>query len=224
MKWFKHENAFRQDPAIAAYLDACGRSHLQGYGFLMMVLETVAAQMKPGSEECEVTYSVRRWSRSLESHANCVSKFMTILAETGVVEAKKNDDCYQVRAPILLKLQDEYFRKTGPSPESIRTREEKKRIEKEERRHRPGNDRTVPRTARMNPSAIATGAGMWRTKGSSQDKKHSGREPSQSFKQIKAKVMTAVREMDIPINDTALIAKVAGVTHEQVLASVKQME
>ena len=119
MKYFKHHGIFRDDQNVAEYLDAFGRGAIEGYGFLMMVLETIVKQMGKDSPRCEVHYSRKAWSRLLNCHPNRITKYMGLFAETGVVVVKKTDNGYRVAAPMLAKLLDEYFRKVGVTPDKV---------------------------------------------------------------------------------------------------------
>lgn len=138
MRWFKHLAGFRGKTNVAAYLDACERDALAGYGFLMAVLEVICEQITPDSNNSSVTYSNRQWSRLLGCHVNRVGKYMGKLGGSGIVDVEFDKGTCTVRAPMLLKLRDEYSRKSGHSPDTVRTMSHQNRsdTDKEQRESR----------------------------------------------------------------------------------------
>ncbi len=125
MRWIKHMTATTQDERIASYLDDCGPAHRhEGYGFFWLLLEVVAAQIETGSEKCSATYALPTWSRLLYCHHHTVGKYLGKLEVAGLVTAKKAAGKVEVIIPNLLKYRDEYSRKSGVDPESVRSKKQ----------------------------------------------------------------------------------------------------
>jgi hypothetical protein len=109
---------------MAAYLDACGKDAMEGYGFWWMLLEIVADQMAKGDDKCSVTYSLPQWSHHLYCHHNKVGKYLGKLEVTGLVTVKSDKGKIEVTIHNLLKYRDEYSRKSGQSQERVRTKKQ----------------------------------------------------------------------------------------------------
>ena len=100
-----------------------------------MVCEIVAEQMGKFDVECAQTLSSRRWALLLGISRAKFKKILTIFAESElctVTHSKDNDEKVTIAIPMLAKLRDEYSRKSGHSPDTIRTMSppsEKRRVE-----------------------------------------------------------------------------------------------
>ena len=117
--------ATTSDEKVAAYLDNCGPSHRhEGYGFFWMLLEVVAAQLDGKGEKCSATYPLTTWSRLLYCHHHMVGKYLGKLGVTGMVTVTKHESSIEVKIPNLLKYRDEYARKSGHSPDSVRSKKQ----------------------------------------------------------------------------------------------------
>lgn len=115
--------ATASDEKVAAYLDDCGPAHRhEGYGFFWMLLETVAVQIESGSNKCSATYTLPTWSRLLYCHHHTVGKYLGKLEVTGMVTVRKDGGKIEVTIPNLLKYRDEYSKKSGQDPESVRSK------------------------------------------------------------------------------------------------------
>lgn len=135
MKWFKHPSALRNLRGVAFIIDHGG---LEGYGAFCMTCEIIAEQMGKFDLECVQTLSTRRWTLLLGISRLKFQKILTIFAESElctVTQSEDDDEKVTIAVPMLAKLRDEYSRKSGQSPDTIRTmsppkekrREEKKR-------------------------------------------------------------------------------------------------
>ena len=119
MRWFKHLSGTARDEKISKLLEEAG---LEGYGFWWRLLEVIAEQMTPGSAKCAVTYSLSKWSRELGCHHHTVGKYLATLEVAGLVTVNKGESTITVTITNLLKYRDEYSRKSGQSPDSVRTK------------------------------------------------------------------------------------------------------
>jgi hypothetical protein len=116
--------ATRQDEKVAAYLALCGAKRIEGYGFFWSLLEVVASTIDAKSNCCTITYPLTTWSRLLYCHHHSVGKYIGNLEVTGIVTCKWQESNLQVTIPNILKYRDEYSRKSGQHPESVRTKEQ----------------------------------------------------------------------------------------------------
>jgi len=129
MRWFKHMNNLSRDEDIAVFLDDAG---LEGYGFLMLLMEHVAEAMGKNNGYPELTLPLREWSHRMYCHHHTVSKYLGKLEATKVVTVKKVGGRVKVIIPKLLILLDEYTRKSGHRPDSVALEEKRTRKEGEE--------------------------------------------------------------------------------------------
>ena len=152
MKWSNHMSALRNDPEVAVYLDECGRDRHAGYGFLMMVFETIAESMEPGSSRCSVQYPYRTWQRLCNAHANTVAKYMGLLPGSGVVRVTFTGSRCEVEALKLLQWRDEYSRKSGHAPDNVAA--EQNREEKEKETEEDEEQKAPATSAGVSPAPI----------------------------------------------------------------------
>jgi len=147
MKWFKHMTGLRNDEAVAGFVDSTG---LEGFGFFCMVMEMIAENMAKDDQECKLSLSLKRWSSALGIHRNKVLTYMGRLGSTGggkgggtgggtggstplayVKHEPSMHGCIiSVQMPKLAEWRDEYARKSGHSPDSVRTNSSQSRSEK----------------------------------------------------------------------------------------------
>jgi len=118
VKWFRHMTVSHQDSKISRLLDSSG---LAGYGAWWLVLEIIAGEMGKDDRKCWADHSLTRWSRFLDCHPNKVKSYLGSMQSAGLVDLEIVDDRYRVSVPNLLKYRDEYARKSGHAPESVRT-------------------------------------------------------------------------------------------------------
>ena len=128
MKWFKHLSNSRTDEKLVALLYEAG---MEGYGFWWMIVEIVAEQMD-SSGKCHATYSLPQWSHMLYSHHNKVSKVLSKLGVIGLVNLEYPDRKIKVTIPNILKFRDEYSKKSGQSPDNLRSKKEKEKEKEKE--------------------------------------------------------------------------------------------
>lgn len=139
MKWFKHMTSLRNDEAVARFLDATG---LEGFGFLCMVMEMIAENMAKEDQDCQLSLSLKRWSIALGIHRNKVLAYMGKLGSTGgstggcttlacvTHEQSEQGSVIRVQMTKLAEWRDEYTRKSGHYPDSVRTNYPQSRSEK----------------------------------------------------------------------------------------------
>lgn len=135
MKWFKHMSDLPRDEGVSRYLDAAGKDRVTAYGFLMFVLEAIAARMdaNTGHLVCSATYSISHWGRITYSHPNRVRKYLRLCRVTGWVQVAFEEGSCKVSVPRMVEWRDDYTRKSGVRPEKVaQSREEEIREDKRE--------------------------------------------------------------------------------------------
>lgn len=123
MKWFKHHTDLARHERMAAYLAECGSAKLEGYGFVMRVMELIAERMSTNRPDPSHTLSLRQWAHELDCHHNKVSKYLSKLEAAGWVTVTYAEGKAKVTCPELLDLADEYFTKSGRRPDIVRQEE-----------------------------------------------------------------------------------------------------
>lgn len=145
MRWFKHMTDSSYDERLADLIAECG---LEAYGFWWRLLEIVACQMNKNSEKCSATYTLSKWSQLFYCHHHKVTKYFGRLAGLppgypiatppltipftpellgggkGMVTLEYVEGKIRVTIPNLLKYRDEYSKKSGVSPESVRSKKQ----------------------------------------------------------------------------------------------------
>ncbi len=136
MKWFKHYSDLSRYEDVARMMDESGRDQLAVYGFFNLVMEHIAEKIKPGQpNDCSVTYSAARWARIVGTNKQRVRGLMEKLSTNRALSVEVTDDTCTVTVPYLLDWADEYFRKSGHTPDKVaQSRTEKNRTEQRESR------------------------------------------------------------------------------------------
>lgn len=119
MRWLKHMTSTRNDEKVAALIAQAGPA---GYGLWWMVLETVAASMENGSEKCSLKYPVAKWAAALQCLPQNVSRQLAVMGAVGLLSVSSDGAVIEVTVPNLLKYRDEYSRKSGQTPASVRSK------------------------------------------------------------------------------------------------------
>lgn len=119
MRWFKHMSDLKRDEGVSRYLES---NKLAGYGFLMLVLETVAERMDLTSDRCAATYSRAEWARITRSTIRSVDRHLVGLELIDWINVSATDEGTTVDVPRLVDWRDEYtHKKSRRTPDSVRT-------------------------------------------------------------------------------------------------------
>lgn len=122
MRWFKHFSDAGDDEVMAEMIEKFG---LESYGLWWRILEIIARQMEKGSDRCSATYPKRKW-RDLcsiyhQSRFDLVTIFLASREYPKLILSESFDNLLTISCPKLLKFRDEYSRKSGQTPDKIRT-------------------------------------------------------------------------------------------------------
>ena len=123
MRWIKHMTATPQDEKIARLIADHGHA---GYGLWWLVVEAVAARLE-GEGHPSVTYPVTKWSHLLSLRGSHVRQALLKLEVTHLVTVEWVGSEIRVTIPNLLKYRDEYSRKSGVAPDSVRSKKQKQK-------------------------------------------------------------------------------------------------
>lgn len=116
MHWFKHHADARNDEKLAALEDRAG---LEGYGFYFKMLEIVA-EIMGASDTHERTYSLTRWGRQTNITSKKYLFLLQCCSDVGLMSFCRDGDNITVKIPKLLKIKDEYSKKSGQHPDKLR--------------------------------------------------------------------------------------------------------
>lgn len=108
---------------MAAIISSLGA---EGYGVWWIILETIAGQMD-SSDKCSVKYSAKKWGALCGFSPKKFQKVSEKLAEISSisVEVLKNssgnpENVLEIECRNLLKYRDEYSKKSGQTPGTVR--------------------------------------------------------------------------------------------------------
>jgi hypothetical protein len=107
MRWLKHMTATRDDERIASLIDRMGYA------------------METGSTKCSLRWPISKWSAALQVHPPNLSRLLADLGSEGLLTFSRDGSMIELSVPNLLKYRDEYSRKSGQSPDNVRTKIEK---------------------------------------------------------------------------------------------------
>ena len=171
MKWFKHMSDLPRDEGVSRYLDAAGKDRVTAYGFLMFVLEAIAARMdaNTGHLVCSATYSITQWGRITHCQHNRVMKYLPMCEVIEWVVVEFEGSICKVTIQKMTEWRDEYTRKSGHAPDKVaQSREEQNRLEQRESRNDGAlSDCQKAKGARLSPPPdfeITESLQVWATK------------------------------------------------------------
>lgn len=103
-----------------------------GYGRWFRILETIGSKMDE-SDRCHVEYSIRKWCEILRMRPQQLSNFCAELeqimnkncASSAQVQLTLDSKTLQVRIPNMLKIRDEYSKKSGQNPDKLPPKKKK---------------------------------------------------------------------------------------------------
>lgn len=137
MQWFKHTCAARKGEFIQKLISVYG---LEGYARWFFMLEIIGERMDK-SDLCWATFPLKTWMDELKCRRKNLGEFLTFCAkeEKIIVEhspdifdifpvdvehlrnifATSGKDVLTIKIPNLLKIKDEYSRKSGHAPDNV---------------------------------------------------------------------------------------------------------
>ena len=117
MKWFKHFTDASDDEFIAELEERFG---LEGYARWWKLLEVVGAQFKQGGLPI-AAYPWPIWQAKLRGKRNKLETFLVHLENNLRINQKLTGNILEIKIPKLLEIKDEYSRKSGHTPDTLRS-------------------------------------------------------------------------------------------------------
>jgi hypothetical protein len=111
----------------------------EGYGFWWLLVEVVAQQTGKDDDKCSVAYPASYWMRItgvyhfkkmkmlVESMHNLSLIYAQCSSNLCNISALSQKDILTISMPNILKYRDEYSKKSGQNPESVRSKKEKQK-------------------------------------------------------------------------------------------------
>lgn len=140
MRWFKHLSAASDDEKLAELIDRHGA---EGYGIYWLILEKIADKMVKGENRTNCKYSSNKWAKICGKNPRGMRKIyetfeylslfifirydkhMDTICQTYQYELDNNCISFEyhidIDCPNLLKYRDEYSKKSGQTPDIIRS-------------------------------------------------------------------------------------------------------
>lgn len=114
MKWFRHMTDASEDEFVVELESLFG---LEGYARWFKLLEVIARQMDQSSK-CSVAYPWSKWQTFLKGKRKKLETFLEHSQNKQKIFLKQNGNILEISCPKLLKLRDEYSRKSGHTPDT----------------------------------------------------------------------------------------------------------
>jgi len=118
MKYINHMTCAGDDEKIQSLRDRHG---VAGYGIYWLLIERVAAQIRPESISTSLTLSVSKWAKYLDIKPGYLLKTVSTCSELGLISVERRNDLVTIGIPNILKYCDEYTRKvrrvSGQTPD-----------------------------------------------------------------------------------------------------------
>ena len=121
MKYVAHMTCAFQDEKIQA---AVAEGGIKAYAIYWILIEAIAAQIRPESISVELTLTWVQWGAKLLVDVRTARRIAAILQTCGVILLQDNGKSATIKIPNILKYADEYTKKvckrSGQNPDSTR--------------------------------------------------------------------------------------------------------
>jgi hypothetical protein len=112
MKYITHMTSASDDEKHQAAMD---RSGLEIYGAYWIIVEKIAAQIRPECVSTSLQLSWRSWASKLQVDPRVARRLVIVIGEVGLAIVKETGSGARVDIPNLLKYGDEYTKRLGIS-------------------------------------------------------------------------------------------------------------
>jgi hypothetical protein len=126
MKWFKHYSDASDDDFIESLEEKFG---LEGYARWWKILEIIAKGMDKNPSDPTASHPMQKWCSLLRAKPKVLLSFLEHSGNKSRMKWKQNGNIIEISVPNLLKIRDEYTRKSGHTPDKLPAK--KKETEKE---------------------------------------------------------------------------------------------
>ena len=117
MRWFKHLTQSRNDENLVKLIEAGG---LKYYALWWITLEIIAGHMDK-TDRCSAEYPAKKWASLACTSSVGWAYFTRTAGELGLLNIEVHEGNMKVGCPNLLKYKDEYSKKSGQTPDKLRT-------------------------------------------------------------------------------------------------------
>lgn len=117
MRWFKHMTDASDDEFMILIEAEFG---LAGYARWFKILEEVGRKMDK-SDRCAAAFPWNVWQTKLKGKPKLLRTFLERLANLQRIKLKETGNVLEIEVPKLLKIRDEYSKKSGHNQEPDRT-------------------------------------------------------------------------------------------------------
>lgn len=119
MLWFKHFSDASDDEFMVELEEIFG---LDGYARWWKLCEAIAKQMKPGDKSCSCAYPWPKWQIILKGKRKKLEEFLEHLENKQEINLEYCNNVLKITMPKLLKIRDEYSKKSGRNPDNVRSK------------------------------------------------------------------------------------------------------
>lgn len=130
MKWFKHMANASNDDFIEWIEQEYG---LEGYARWWKILETIALSMEKDRSNPSATHTWQKWQIILKGKRSQLLTFLSAIALQGRIEVKSSDNILEIKCVKLLKMRDEYSKKSRHTPDTLLTVDKDKDKDKDKK-------------------------------------------------------------------------------------------
>lgn len=117
MRWFKHYIETSRDPFICRLI---GQFGLEGYARYWRIIETITENMDPIKREPLASLPWPEWEKILLGKRKQLLSYLLAMANEGRIKVVATPELVTIVYPNILKIQGEYFRKSGQRPDKSR--------------------------------------------------------------------------------------------------------
>lgn len=117
MHWFKHFCAASDDDFIEELEDKFG---LEGYARWWKLLEVIGRGMDKKHPDPSASHSVVKWCSLLKAKRKQLTCFLVYCEKQVKINLQQTENVLTITCPNLLKLRDEYIRKSGQCQDTVR--------------------------------------------------------------------------------------------------------
>ncbi len=116
MRWFKHFSDASDDDFIESLEEKFG---LEGYARWWKILEIISKAMDKNPCDPSASHPMKKWCQLLKAKPKILLTFLAHSENLGRICWEQNENIIIIKVPKLLKLRDEYSRKSGYSPDKL---------------------------------------------------------------------------------------------------------
>ncbi len=118
MKWFKHMANARDDDFMEWLEEEYG---FEGVGRWWRILEIIASAMEKNANDPSSEHTWIKWQSLLRGKRPLLLRYLSAIEQRGKMKLTVEQNKMKITVHNLLKLRDEYSKKSGHTPDTLRT-------------------------------------------------------------------------------------------------------